>query len=171
MAEYVSVYETLGSKLDEKDAEIARLISRALEAEAKLSIAPSAVQGEELPDRPKKESVKQFATMLTGISFVQWAEFVRYADKVEAETSRLKGERDAYEKTVLEAVFALGISPDGPDNAWHNARAEAAELALSASRADALEAVRSLYSDELSVEEAAIVAQAELKLLALDGGK
>jgi len=53
----------------------------------------------ELPERPTKETVKQFATMLTSISFLQWAEFVRYADAMEAEVKRLREElKDANEQ-------------------------------------------------------------------------
>lgn len=45
MSEYVSVYETLGAKLDQKDKEISLLISRTLTAEAKLSRALKLLTG------------------------------------------------------------------------------------------------------------------------------
>lgn len=79
-------------------------------------------------------------------------------DALEAEIRRLKGELTAM--TEDRNLWQDAHDEDCPNKAL-----------LSASRADALKAVRSLYSDELSVQEAAMVAQAESKLLALDGAK
>lgn len=65
--------------LDWANAEISNL--RRDLANAQLKAVPL---GEgELPPRPKREHMRQFATALTSYDYLQYAEFVRYADEVE----------------------------------------------------------------------------------------
>jgi hypothetical protein len=61
---YRSVYEILGAKLDEKDAENAILISRALEAEAKVNILTNPYHADRLRRMYSTEEVREIVKRL-----------------------------------------------------------------------------------------------------------
>lgn len=116
-------------------------------ARAALASNPSP---EGIPERPKPETAKQFETMLTRISFVQYAEFKRWADKVEALLSAKDAEIAAFRetnRTLNRRVGALEkcVNEQSEKSAWYryfwvaldmhsleNSRAHAAEAELSA---------------------------------------
>lgn len=55
-------------------------------------------EGVELPPRPKREYRQQFSTALTGYHYVQYSEFKRYADALEAKVSSLQRELEEARK-------------------------------------------------------------------------
>lgn len=56
--------------------------------------AAGKAEGAELPPRPTREYRQQFSTALTGYYYVQYSEFKRYADALEAKVSSLQRELD-----------------------------------------------------------------------------
>lgn len=102
--EYVTVYEILGAKLDRQEEEIARLVSRTLEAEAKLT---KSLAREKAKDR-MLEAWKSSA--------IRWNEDAKLA---ETEVARLKTQRDEWagivgsnagEIELLKAQLATAIA-------------------------------------------------------------